>query len=440
MKVFLGGTVNGSFWRDEFKEKLTIDYFDPVVEDWNDAAYERELSERRFCDYVLYVLTPKMTGYYAVAEVVDDSYHRPDRTIYCYLPEDDGEVFSAHRIKEFEQLGKTVKENGGTWLRNLEEVISFLNSPAKTKTIKEVYYDGFVSFGRQESHGFAHSIANRLNESGLNFFIDLNDIPLIIDNKEHIYSAILKSDNFIYIISPNAIRSEYCKKELDFAIKNKKRIIPISHIVPKEGQKQVDLLVANKKIIKSNKGLDIDSVVNRVKEKINTDREYVRKHTLYLSQARKWRYLGENQSNLLFGEERKNAIEWLKSSSAELFPLKDHVDFINASKKLSILMIPLLSLNKRMTWLIHLKGFDQVAIVLSLLGPIAMMDQAKTLLCSEDSGRYLAISLPMWFLFSIVNSSLILVSIKTKDLRLFISQIVSLTVSITIILIVLFEL
>ena len=51
MKVFLGGTVNGSKWRTVVKEKLAIDYFDPVVKDWNDAAYERELSERRFCNY-----------------------------------------------------------------------------------------------------------------------------------------------------------------------------------------------------------------------------------------------------------------------------------------------------------------------------------------------------------------------------------------------------
>lgn len=39
MKVFLGGTVNGSKWRTIVKEQLNIDYFDPVVEDWTDAAY-----------------------------------------------------------------------------------------------------------------------------------------------------------------------------------------------------------------------------------------------------------------------------------------------------------------------------------------------------------------------------------------------------------------
>jgi hypothetical protein len=428
MKVFLGGTVNGSSWRDAFKEKLIIDYFDPVVEDWNDAAYERELSERRFCDYVLYVLTPKMTGYYAVAEVVDDSYRRPDRTIYCYLPEDDGEKFSTHRIKEFEQLGKTVKENGGTWLRDIEEVISFLNSSTTKKIIEEVYYDGFVSFGRQESHGFAHSVANRLNESGLNIFIDLNDIPLIIDNKEYIYSAILKSDNFIYIISPNAIRSEYCKKELDFAIKNKKRIIPINHKILGEDQEQLDHIIANKKIIESNNGMDLASVINQVKEKINTDREYVHRHTLYLSQARKWRYLGENQSDLLFGEERKNAIEWLKMSSPEQFPLKDHVDFINASRNISLIMLPLLWLNKITKPFTNNTLFDKITLIISLGNPLAFSITLYDILCTDNPSRYEAVLISMWSLFILLQLTSMFIGIKTKNLGLFISMILSIIV------------
>jgi hypothetical protein len=131
MKVFLGGTVNGSTWRNDVMEKLTIDYFDPVVEDWDDAAYERELTERKDCNYLLYVLTPKMTGFYAIAEVVDDSYKRPDRTIYCFLSEDGEDKFTPYQIVQFEKLGAVVKQNGGIWLDNLNDVIHFLNTATK---------------------------------------------------------------------------------------------------------------------------------------------------------------------------------------------------------------------------------------------------------------------------------------------------------------------
>jgi hypothetical protein len=429
MKVFLGGTVNGSKWRDVMKEKLIIDYFDPVVDDWNDAAYERELSERRFCNYLLYVLTPKMTGYYAVAEVTDDSFHRPDRTIYCYLKEDDGESFSEEQIQSFEQLGETVKKNGGTWLANLDEITEFLNSSKKKALTEETYYDGFMSFGRQESYGFAHAITNRLNESGFNIFVDLNDIPLIIDNEEYIYSNILKSDNFIYVISSNAIRSEYCKKELDFAIKNNKRIIPVRHGELSKNNADLDSIVAKKKIIEPKKNEDpVTSVFESIKEKFEIDRDYVRKHTLYLIDAKNWRYNGESQSDLLFGTSRKNAIEWLKASSSEQVPLKDQIDFVEASKKLSLLMLPLLWLNKKTKKMTSHRWFDKITLVVSLGNPVAMADQLRVLIFSDNPARYEGVSIPMWIIFIVLQFSFMFVGIKTKNLGVFVSMILSMII------------
>ena len=68
-KVFLGGTCNESTWRDELIKKLKIDYFNPVVDDWTEECYKEELRQREICDYCLYVITPKMTGVYSIAEV-----------------------------------------------------------------------------------------------------------------------------------------------------------------------------------------------------------------------------------------------------------------------------------------------------------------------------------------------------------------------------------
>ena len=41
--VFLGGTCNGSTWRDELIPMLEVSFFNPVVPDWNGEAYERNL-------------------------------------------------------------------------------------------------------------------------------------------------------------------------------------------------------------------------------------------------------------------------------------------------------------------------------------------------------------------------------------------------------------
>ena len=67
MKIFLGGTCNGSNWRDELIPKLQCDYFNPVVKDWTPACQEEERRQRQGCDVVLYVITPLMEGVYAIA-------------------------------------------------------------------------------------------------------------------------------------------------------------------------------------------------------------------------------------------------------------------------------------------------------------------------------------------------------------------------------------
>jgi len=127
-KVFLGGTVNHSKWRDEVIPRLKIEFFNPVVDHWDETAYKKELYERDICDYCLYVITPKMTGFYSIAEVIDDSNKRPNKTLFCLVPMDGEETFSGFQIKSLQAVGKMVEKNGGKWLKSLSEVIDYLNS------------------------------------------------------------------------------------------------------------------------------------------------------------------------------------------------------------------------------------------------------------------------------------------------------------------------
>ncbi|GAA4828369.1 nucleoside 2-deoxyribosyltransferase domain-containing protein [Algivirga pacifica] len=127
MKVFLGGTVNGSVWRDLFIPMLKIDYFNPVVDDWDEAAYQRELFERENCDYCLYVITPKAEGFYSIAELVDDSNKRPEKTLFIPLNNDGNQWFSEHQVKSLKKIIAMVKKNGAKVFSNMEEAASFLN-------------------------------------------------------------------------------------------------------------------------------------------------------------------------------------------------------------------------------------------------------------------------------------------------------------------------
>ena len=126
-KVFLGGTCNESLWRDDVIKKLKIHYYNPVGKTWTPEMMEEELKQRQECDFCLYVLTPKLKGFFSIAEVADDSNKRPDKTIFCFINEDDGKTFSNAQIKSLTQVARMVKENGARYFETLQEVVDFLN-------------------------------------------------------------------------------------------------------------------------------------------------------------------------------------------------------------------------------------------------------------------------------------------------------------------------
>lgn len=130
LRVFLGGTCNGSTWRETLIPMLVrqgFDYFDPVVPDWTPECKAVEIQERETCDICLYVLTPKMTGVYSIAEVVDDSNKRPQRTVLCVLSRDGGDGWTEGQARSIQSVADLVKRNRAAVVYNLESVVEHLN-------------------------------------------------------------------------------------------------------------------------------------------------------------------------------------------------------------------------------------------------------------------------------------------------------------------------
>lgn len=127
MKVFLGGTCNESTWRNRIITMLEIEYFNPVVEDWTPDCMAEELRQREACDFCLYVITPKMTGVYSIAEVVDDSNKRPKQTIFVRLRDDGDERFDEGQWKSLGAVAQMVERNGSVTFSDLKGVAIYLN-------------------------------------------------------------------------------------------------------------------------------------------------------------------------------------------------------------------------------------------------------------------------------------------------------------------------
>lgn len=126
-RVYLGGTCNGSVWRDELIEKLNVSYFNPVVDDWNEEAQLREEKEKEEATYQLYVITPEMTGVFGIAELVDSSNKTPKQTLLCFIRDYGGCEFDERSWKSLQAVKKLVIKNGALYFDTLQDIADFLN-------------------------------------------------------------------------------------------------------------------------------------------------------------------------------------------------------------------------------------------------------------------------------------------------------------------------
>lgn len=132
-KVFLGGTCNNTTWRKELIPELKIGYFNPVVKDWTPEAQKKEEREKHvWCDLQLYVLTPRMTGTFSIAEVVESAVNSGKRTVLCILDKDkkgSKEIeFDEFQKRSLDALKKLVEKYGAYTCDNLKDVAEYLNN------------------------------------------------------------------------------------------------------------------------------------------------------------------------------------------------------------------------------------------------------------------------------------------------------------------------
>ncbi|TAD98952.1 MAG: TIR domain-containing protein [Bacteroidetes bacterium] len=198
----------------------------------------------------------------------------------------------------------------------------------------------FISYGRADSKTFASKLCNALKDKGLKVWFDQNDIPLGVDFQTQIDDGIKTSDNFVFIIAPHSLKSIYCLREVELAVKLNKRIIPILHVSPDSQEiwdKMHPTIGKLNWIYFQEQINDFDSSFNGLLELINKHSDYVQKHTELLIKALTWEANLRQTDNLLISKERIEANEWIATKfdkeQAPCLPTDLHCEFICESEK-----------------------------------------------------------------------------------------------------------
>ncbi len=147
----------------------------------------------------------------------------------------------------------------------------------------------FISYSRKNIE-FVDRLEAALTMRGLMPTIDRSEIYAFEDWWKRIEDLIVESDTIIFVLSPDAVTSDVCRKEVDFAASLKKRFAPIIYervnddLVPAHLRRLNYIFFDNQETFEAN--------VDKLVEALGTDIEWIRRHTQLGEQARRWDIAG----------------------------------------------------------------------------------------------------------------------------------------------------
>lgn len=120
--IFLGGTTAGFDWRSAFIQEYksqrpnTMNYelFNPIVEDWNEAAQKKENEIKEKAAVNLFLITPDMKGVFSIAEVIECANNSRSKVIFIVY--DKFKQFDDHQVKSLRATAELVSKHGGSYI------------------------------------------------------------------------------------------------------------------------------------------------------------------------------------------------------------------------------------------------------------------------------------------------------------------------------------
>jgi WD40 repeat protein len=168
----------------------------------------------------------------------------------------------------------------------------------------------FISYARTDQ-GFARDLNAALEKSKRATWMDWRSIPDSAQWRAEIFAAIEAADNFLFLVSPDSLRSTMCEQEVAHAVRKSKRIVTILyHQVQRK-----DLFPGLGEIQWINyPDLGFKRTFQKVKAAIDADLEWGKKHTQIGLRAAQWEANHRENGYLLHGSELQEAIRWLEEA------------------------------------------------------------------------------------------------------------------------------
>ena len=172
----------------------------------------------------------------------------------------------------------------------------------------------FISYSRRDSAAFADELMAGLEVAGFAPFLDRHDIAAGEDWEARLGGLIAQSDTVVFVISPEAIKSEQCTWEVDRTLELSKRLLPVifksvpDHDIPEK--------LRRLQFVSFDSGTGFARPLSQLAEALRVDLDWIREHTRLGDLARRWDARGRPESLLLRGDDLDAAKAWMAARKA----------------------------------------------------------------------------------------------------------------------------
>jgi formylglycine-generating enzyme required for sulfatase activity len=190
----------------------------------------------------------------------------------------------------------------------------------------------FISYARRDSSDFAEELVAGLELAGFAPILDRHDIAAGEDWEARLRGLIQQADTIVFVVSPEAVKSERCAWEVDKAHGETKRVLPV--IFKSVPDSDIPEGLRRLQFIRFDTGPGITRPLALLADALRQNIDWIREHTRLGELAQRWDARGRPESLTLRADDLVAAQSWADKRPASAPPITDSIrNFIAASRQ-----------------------------------------------------------------------------------------------------------
>jgi hypothetical protein len=167
----------------------------------------------------------------------------------------------------------------------------------------------FISYSRRDAADFADEMVAGLELASFAPFIDRHDIKPGEPWEDRLSGLIAQSDTVVFVVTPEAVKSERCTWEVERTLELSKRLLPVVHKPVPENE--IPERLRRLQFVRFDTGRAITRSITELAEALRVDLDWIREHTRLGELATRWNARSRPESLLLRGDDLDSAKVWI---------------------------------------------------------------------------------------------------------------------------------